>query len=113
MIRRPPRSTRTDTLFPYTTLFRSPGREAAAELGQLLGIARIACEIHLFVRIRLQVIELLGGPLVIAVDDCLSDGILVRRLAPRRELGARIGAAHFQVDEIGRATCRDRVCQYV
>src|SRR3546814_16966541 len=35
MIRRPPRSTRTDTLFPYTTLFRScndPPRQAA--LGQ-------------------------------------------------------------------------------
>src|SRR3546814_7716066 len=29
MIRRPPRSTRTDTLFPYTTLFRSRGEEAA------------------------------------------------------------------------------------
>src|SRR3546814_1242043 len=28
MILRPPRSTRTDTLFPYTTLFRSPGRQA-------------------------------------------------------------------------------------
>src|SRR3546814_8377079 len=28
MIRRPPRSTRTDTLFPYTTLFRSAGCEA-------------------------------------------------------------------------------------
>src|SRR3546814_13318540 len=27
MIRRPPRSTRTDTLFPYTTLFRSAGCE--------------------------------------------------------------------------------------
>src|SRR3546814_1449725 len=27
MIRRPPRSTRTDTLFPYTTLFRSPDIE--------------------------------------------------------------------------------------
>src|SRR3546814_4392221 len=27
MIRRPPRSTRTDTLFPYTTLFRSPSLE--------------------------------------------------------------------------------------
>src|SRR3546814_16622432 len=26
MIRRPPRSTRTDTLFPYTTLFRSVGK---------------------------------------------------------------------------------------
>src|SRR3546814_8474910 len=31
MIRRPPRSTRTDTLFPYTTLFRS---EPAAGLAQ-------------------------------------------------------------------------------
>src|SRR3546814_5731097 len=30
MIRRPPRSTRTDTLFPYTTLFRSGEREAPA-----------------------------------------------------------------------------------
>src|SRR3546814_11664668 len=29
MIRRPPRSTRTDTLFPYTTLFRSDDRGAA------------------------------------------------------------------------------------
>src|SRR3546814_4554712 len=28
MIRRPPRSTRTDTLFPYTTLFRSAGKDA-------------------------------------------------------------------------------------
>src|SRR3546814_4653888 len=28
MIRRPPRSTRTDTLFPYTTLFRSAGARA-------------------------------------------------------------------------------------
>src|SRR3546814_12731443 len=30
MIRRPPRSTRTDTLFPYTTLFRSPPAGARA-----------------------------------------------------------------------------------
>src|SRR3546814_13906084 len=30
MIRRSPRSTRTDTLFPYTTLFRSPERRAAS-----------------------------------------------------------------------------------
>src|SRR3546814_13301907 len=35
MIRRPPRSTRTDTLFPYTTLFRSkaPPDRVAAECG--------------------------------------------------------------------------------
>src|SRR3546814_10358636 len=32
MIRRPPRSTRTDTLFPYTTLFRSPD-EKRSETG--------------------------------------------------------------------------------
>src|SRR3546814_10805006 len=31
MIRRPPRSTRTDTLFPYTTLFRSLRAALAAE----------------------------------------------------------------------------------
>src|SRR3546814_1432126 len=31
MIRRPPRSTRTDTLFPYTTLFRSSGRAACGK----------------------------------------------------------------------------------
>src|SRR3546814_12820031 len=30
MIRRPPRSTRTDTLFPYTTLFRSDARYHAS-----------------------------------------------------------------------------------
>src|SRR3546814_5162752 len=31
MMRRPPRSTRTDTLFPYTTLFRSGHRERGLE----------------------------------------------------------------------------------
>src|SRR3546814_4286106 len=35
MIRRPPRSTRTDTLFPYTTLFRSPRLRHGRELGDL------------------------------------------------------------------------------
>src|SRR3546814_5503568 len=34
MIRRPPRSTRTDTLFPYTTLFRSPGGVAGSSRRQ-------------------------------------------------------------------------------
>src|SRR3546814_6759151 len=42
MIRRPPRATRTDTLFPYTTLFRSivvqvPGLQDPAALKALLG----------------------------------------------------------------------------
>src|SRR3546814_3494681 len=34
MIRRPPRSTRTDTLFPYTTLFRSPRRGSERGAGR-------------------------------------------------------------------------------
>src|SRR3546814_11522842 len=39
MIRRPPRSTRTDTLFPYTTLFRSgrPGQQCR-HVGHIVGI---------------------------------------------------------------------------
>src|SRR3546814_1093938 len=35
MIRRPPRSTRTDTLFPYTTLFRSAGHASFGRLADL------------------------------------------------------------------------------
>src|SRR3546814_7318527 len=48
MIRRPPRSTRTDTLFPYTTLFRSPVLAALEEAdheargtGELRGVLRV------------------------------------------------------------------------
>src|SRR3546814_18665384 len=36
IIRRPPRSTRTDTLFPYTTLFRSHGKRCPSRLDELL-----------------------------------------------------------------------------
>src|SRR3546814_15393318 len=45
MIRRPPRSTRTDTLFPYTTLFRSPTLAAGRETGGLrrCALARTDC----------------------------------------------------------------------
>src|SRR3546814_19770919 len=35
MIRRPPRSTRTDTLFPYTTLFRSDGFSAGQRISKV------------------------------------------------------------------------------
>src|SRR3546814_4527528 len=41
MIRRPPRSTRTDTLFPYTTLFRSP--RARADIGLTTAWPRNCC----------------------------------------------------------------------
>src|SRR3546814_1843804 len=52
MIRRPPRSTRTDTLFPYTTLFRSPRGFGGGDLGdggfgaEFLAAIRLRSEEH-------------------------------------------------------------------
>src|SRR3546814_665801 len=40
MIRRPPRSTRTDTLFPYTTLFRSPLHHMVGEVAERIAQGR-------------------------------------------------------------------------
>src|SRR3546814_2959249 len=56
MIRRPPRSTRTDTLFPYTTLFRST--QAETELASLR-LAEAQSENFLAV--------LLGGPVPVGL----------------------------------------------
>src|SRR3546814_16696841 len=52
MIRRPPRSTRTDTLFPYTTLFRSLTTllALAAELFEVLRWAGVAYLVYLGVK---------------------------------------------------------------
>src|SRR3546814_3664411 len=48
MIRRPPRSTRTDTLFPYTTLFRSDPLTIPSDRGRLVAQERIeACQLVL------------------------------------------------------------------
>src|SRR3546814_20790299 len=43
MIRRPPRSTRTDTLFPYTTLFRSP---LQVDIDEIYNLACPASPVH-------------------------------------------------------------------
>src|SRR3546814_10301001 len=72
MIRRPPRSTRTDTLFPYTTLFRSRLQPAHAvfahQLGAELGadgalrVGDVVGELHLLAELehRLGVLDDLG-----------------------------------------------------
>src|SRR3546814_8634869 len=44
MIRRPPRSTRTDTLFPYTTLFRSLQEGARRKPWRHRGVDRLAAD---------------------------------------------------------------------
>src|SRR3546814_2378936 len=70
MIRRPPRSTRTDTLFPYTTLFRSRVGSSEHAFGDDDDIARLQADIRLDVAALDQVVEaqrifvLLARPLV-------------------------------------------------
>src|SRR3546814_8500860 len=56
MIRRPPRSTRTDTLFPYTTLFRSPCRSLAVVAPQhhRPPIGSLCCDLEVAVRARAE-----------------------------------------------------------
>src|SRR3546814_12190857 len=102
MIRLPPRSTRTDTLFPYTTLVRSRQR---------LLVARQAVRD----RVELQPAD---------IDDVVGQ---LGRAAPQHRLDARhqlfgreglgdvvVGAGFQAVDlEIGSESCRERVCQYV
>src|SRR3546814_9485039 len=56
MIRRPPRSTRTDTLFPYTTLFRS----LAFAVDQNV-LTRLAIGTHLRIGIGMRVRRAVGG----------------------------------------------------
>src|SRR3546814_15308061 len=67
MIRRPPRSTRTDTLFPYTTLFRSlygsKGVVAAARREVRRRLAGPRRKLHFFDRGRLDMLDRLSRPL--------------------------------------------------
>src|SRR3546814_10803054 len=67
MIRRPPRSTRTDSLFPYTTLFRSSARpERFLQLASRGNIAVMACAspANLFHALRRQLLRPYRVPLV-------------------------------------------------
>src|SRR3546814_13096313 len=103
MIRRPPRSTRTDTLFPYTTLFRS-------ERQLITGIAHDKNEAKIIVtRVpdKPGAVANIFGPLA-------ASGINVDMII--QNVGREKGETDvtFTVPaKIGRASCRERVCQYV
>src|SRR3546814_16510988 len=109
MIRRPPRSTRTDTLFPYTTLFRSDyesrfrdsviERFADEYMKGRTPIPCISCNQGVKFTDLLSLARDLGA-------DCLATGHYVRRVVGPN--GAELHRA-----EIGRASCRERVCKYV
>src|SRR3546814_14627878 len=139
MIRRPPRSTRTDKLFPYTTLFRSPlpfverrrsGRVAGLALSQqgvdrfgAVGAAKLfadraVAEQARYPRQRLQVIG--AGCLRCQqhedqVNRMIVDGIEVdRRLQSGEEaieaIQLRYRSEEGRVGKEGVSTCRSRWC---
>src|SRR3546814_20576834 len=100
MTRRPPRSTRTDTLFPYTTLFRS--HHAADEaIEQAPGALR--CE-----QWRQP-----PGAVAEAVEPQRRGEHGAEREGEPLVAGVARGDATEQHHELGRASCRERVCQYV
>src|SRR3546814_14719604 len=126
MIRQPPRSTRTDTLFPYTTLFRSNEHPEEDSLAVRARVGSVATE-HLsdlvgvmsdtkLVQTVSERLQPLGTsevdpsfgehPIDRRVEgDALAVGQTVNELLEGHQ--AVIGFA------LGRAACWARVCQYV
>src|SRR3546814_19473957 len=118
MIRRPPRSTRTDTLFPYTTLFRSSHVREARPIythsaqtvanGLALPFAAFLGYAIMLWRLRKDRAALVpwAAPALLSM---IATALLFwqTRATPAAQLLA-IPGAHAQ---IGRASCRDRVCK--
>src|SRR3546814_2666366 len=91
MIRRPPRSTRTDTLFPYTTLFRSAAGVCGAHAGR--GIIEARNILRLGVAEAFEIL-LIGARIELEQH---------RRQRPRETRNEAVGA-----DRIGEQIGRDR-----
>src|SRR3546814_14334655 len=104
MIRRPPRSTHTDTLFPYTTLFRSRrgGIQILTTISGSRGTstARAGLRIAILLCYHRHATQLIG------------ESMMIRLTASLATLALFSTAAAAQ-GKIGRASCRERVCQYV
>src|SRR3546814_18758450 len=120
MIRQPPISTRTDTLFPYPTLFRSPGRFALRRRAQRQfvepGLAhqqKGQAALPLVLPVGGQ--EQFGGS---GAEQAAPAHQLRHRLADIGPTPVDIGGpepalAAFLIVEIERASCRERVCRSV
>src|SRR3546814_11575788 len=116
MIRRPPRSTRTDTLLPYTTHFRSIGEEQARLEAEIT--AKGANDLERQIEIAMDALRLPPGD----ADVTTLSGGERRRVALCRLLLAKPDLLlldeptnHLDAEsvawQIGRASCRARVCQ--
>src|SRR3546814_14951748 len=110
MIRRPPRSTRTDTLLPYTTLFRSRSAMYDLKRPPIAAANDDAC-----------LAALSGGPVIAAWGMSVdSTAMIIEWVARGLPLSAVLTAdtgvereETYAFLQIGRASCRERVCQYV
>src|SRR3546814_16722426 len=123
----PPRSTRTDTLVPYTTLFRSLStkkQDRAARPGLLKKIAvrtlilfGLGLILHLFPRFDFSTVRIPGVLQRIAVVYLIAS-LLFLWLSPRRLAWTAGGLLVFYylsmtLVPIGRRSCRERVCKSV
>src|SRR3546814_10979815 len=104
MLRRPPRSTRTDTLFPYTTLFRSAQFDAGGAQWQFVERA------DLFGRFQ-WALGVDGVAMMLIVLSTFLMPLCI--LASWESIKDRVGLYMAMFLKIGRASCRERVCQYV
>src|SRR3546814_14426447 len=105
MIRRPPRSTRTDTLFPYTTLFRSH------IISKTMTTTVLVVEDEPAIRELISVNLSFAGYSAQNATDAEQAQTLIQSELPDLILLDWMlpGASGI---EIGRASCRERVCQY-
>src|SRR3546814_15623369 len=124
MIRRPPRFTRTDTLFPYPTLFRSVLRELSLLQGLTAQMMdkplAVDDEIHALLLIGLYQLRNLETPPHAAINETVAAAEVMKRPQAQGFINAvlhRYTREHVALEaalpEIGRASCRERVCQYV
>src|SRR3546814_12045783 len=102
MILRPPRSTRTDTFFPYTTLFLSIFLLWLVSWVPARWRPLCVCDAYVSIWDALYQDRKMGNA-----------ASLVARLLLRSESRALRAAEAVLVDKIGRASGRERVCQYV
>src|SRR3546814_8645967 len=108
MIRRPPRSTRTDTLFPYTTLFRSSYDVAAANppywrlLAHLPPESPYRCEYESKIPAHAKA-DLLYAYLQRSVDIVAPGGRIGLVTADRWLLNSGSAELREKIGEIGRA----------
>src|SRR3546814_16485546 len=94
MIRRPPRSTRTDTLFPYTTLFRSPAlalEHGAALVGDEPAAMAGNIEVDQPGTVELAEDRAPGMGIAVLADAESRQPVM---LQPQDGVGGKIGRAH-------------------